>query len=298
MYVVLSCMAVYAADAVFNVATYNLRLLNDDDSNAGNGWHRRCPHVADLIRFHGFDIFGTQEGVKSQLDDLLERLPGYAYIGVGREDGLAAGEHAAIFYDTSKFEVLEHGDFWLSETPEQPGFGWDAVCKRICTWGIFRHKASGKSFIFYNLHMDHRGTVARVESARLIRRRIVEAGHGLPVLLTGDFNVDQHSPSYATITEGNLLADTHQVAEFVYEATGTFNAYSPTCYTDSRIDHVFVSPGIRVLRYGILTDTYRAEVENAESRNPGDAPPELQVKTYEARTPSDHFPVLTTVELP
>ncbi|MBD5304369.1 MAG: hypothetical protein HDS18_06420 [Bacteroides sp.] len=132
-----------AESARFNVATYNLRQKNERDSLNGDNWMRRCPVIAQLIRFHDFNIFGTQEGFKDQLEDLKAQLPGFDYTGVAREDGKDVGEHSAIFYDTNMFELLDHGDFWLSETPDKPGLGWDAACVRICSWGKFRHRDSG-----------------------------------------------------------------------------------------------------------------------------------------------------------
>lgn len=283
--------------AKFNVATYNIRQLNDGDVEKGNGWERRCPVLSSLVRFHGFDIFGTQEGFKSQLEDLKVNLPGYDYIGVAREDGKEEGEHSAIFYNTELFEVIDHGDFWLSETPEKPGLGWDAACVRICTWGHFRHKPSGRDFLFFNLHMDHVGKKARVESAKLIKHKIDELGSTLPTFLTGDFNVDQFSPSYQTIIEGGKLLDSHDVADFVYEPNGTFNSYRTDRFTRSRIDHIFVSPNVKVEKYGILTDTYRTPVANAKEEKGENAPREMRMRRFEARTPSDHFPVKTVVEL-
>lgn len=289
--------AAFAQKASFNIATYNIRQLNEGDDKAGNGWSVRAPHVAELVRFHDFDIFGTQEGFKQQLDDLKSLLPGYEYIGVGRDNGAEEGEHSAIFYDTTKFTVLDHGDFWLSETPEKPGLGWDAVCVRICTWGHFRHNESGREFLFFNLHMDHVGKQARVESARLVKKRLTELGATLPMFLSGDFNVDQFSPSYATIVDGDLLDDSHEVAGMVYEVTGTYNGYSPVKFTKSRIDHIFVSPNVKVLKYGILTDTYRTPVEGEKGQTEAYAPEEIKLAKYKARTPSDHFPVRISVEI-
>lgn len=293
----LVAMAAMAADASFNIATYNIRQANHSDSINGNGWGRRLPHVASLIRFHQFDIFGTQEGFRFQLDQLKEELPGYDYIGVGRDDGKEAGEHSAIFYRKDLFEVADHGDFWLSETPDRPGLGWDAACVRICTWGRFRHKPSGREFLYFNLHMDHVGTVARAESARLIRRKIQEFGSDLPTFLSGDFNVDQNSSSYASVLEGGTFLDSYDVADFKYAPNGTFNSYKTDGYSNSRIDHIFLTPGIHVSRYGILTDTYRTE-ENAEPVKTSDAPDEVVVRRMTSRTPSDHFPVMISVTLP
>lgn len=282
--------------AVFNVASYNLRQLNGDDTKAGNGWSRRCPVLGQLIRYHEFDIFGTQEGFKSQLEELKEELPGYDYIGVGREDGKDAGEHSAIFYRTDMFTLLDHGDFWISETPDKPGLGWDAACPRICSWGKFRHNESGREFVMFNLHMDHVGKKARVEGARLVRGRIDGIGKDCPAFVTGDFNVDQTSPSYRTITAGGALKDSYEVAELRYALNGTFNSYRTDNYTESRIDHVFVTPDVKVLKYGVLTDTYRTS-EYSERVAAKDAPGEIEVSRYVARTPSDHFPVVVKVSL-
>ena len=286
-----------AEDATFNVATYNIRQLNDGDTRAGNGWSRRAPVVAQLIRFHDFDIFGTQEGFKQQLDTLKALMSGYDYIGRGRDDGKEAGEHSAIFYRTDLFDVVDHGDFWLSETPDRPGLGWDAACVRICTWGKFRHKPTSKEFLFFNLHMDHVGTTARTESAKLIKERIKSLGSELPVFVTGDFNADQHSPSYATIISGDVLRDSHDVAQFVYELNGTFNNYSTNGFSTSRIDHIFVSPTVSVEKYGILTDTYRTPRTTDDVQEAPYAPTEIDIKTYDPRTPSDHFPVKVSVTI-
>ena len=124
-FIFLFCAVLTLQAETMVVATYNLRNANGGDSTNGNGWGQRYPYIAQIVQFHGFDIFGTQEGKYSQLQDLRQAMPGYDYIGVGRDDGKRAGEHSAIFYRTDKFEVLEHGDFWLSEItyPRQPQSG-------------------------------------------------------------------------------------------------------------------------------------------------------------------------------
>ena len=139
----------------FTVASYNLRNANGNDSLHGNGWGQRYPVIAKMVQYHDFDIFGTQECFLHQLKDMKEALSGYDYIGVGRDDGKTQGEHSAIFYRTDKFDIIEKGDFWLSETPDVPSKGWDAVLPRICSWGHFKCKDTGFEFLFFNLHMDH-----------------------------------------------------------------------------------------------------------------------------------------------
>lgn len=280
------------------VATYNLRNANGGDSTNGNGWGQRYPYIAQIVQFHGFDIFGTQEGKYPQLQDLKQAMPGYDYIGVGRDDGKQAGEHSAIFYRTDKFEVLEHGDFWLSEITDRPNKGWDAALPRICTWGHFLDLQTKRRFWFFNLHMDHIGVQAREESAKLVVAKIREMCKPKEfVILTGDFNVDQNNHIYTTFVSSGILADSYETAGRRYAPNGTFNNFNPSLKTDSRIDHIFVTPSVRVHDYGVLTDTYRTETAaSGEEIKSGAFPKEVSLHSYEARTPSDHFPVVVRLE--
>ena len=279
------------------VATFNIRNANGGDSINGNGWGQRCPYIAQLVQFHGFEIFGTQEGKYHQLQDLKAAMPGYDYIGVGRDDGKQAGEFSAIFYKTDRFEVLEHGDFWLSPETDHPNKGWDAALPRICTWGKFKEKNSGFEFIYFNLHMDHIGVQARSESAKLILQKVKEQPSHIPVILSGDFNVDQTNESYALLNNSGVMRDAYEMADLRYAPNVTFNGFHPDRMTTSRIDHIFLSDDFQVLKYGILTDTYRTPVkESAEKEKNGNFPKEVSMQKYEARMPSDHFPVMIIVE--
>lgn len=283
--------------AEMNVATYNLRLSNLGDSLEGNGWGQRAPYVAKLIQYHDFDIFGTQEGKYHQLEDLKTMMPEYDYIGVGRDDGAQGGEYAAIFYKPSRFELLDSGNFWLSTDTTRPNKGWDAECIRVCTWGKFRDKETGKVFVHFNLHMDHIGVVARAESAKLILEKIKAFPEKLPVMLSGDFNVDQNNESYQLLQNSGVMADAYTMADLVYANNGTFNAFETDGMTDERIDHIFLSPEFKVEKYGVLTDTYRAPVETADTVSTTNFPKEVSLLKYTARTPSDHFPVAIRVTL-
>ena len=279
------------------VATFNIRNANGGDSISGNGWGQRYPYIAQLVQFHGFEIFGTQEGKYHQLQDLKAAMPGYDYIGVGRDDGKQAGEFSAIFYKTDRFEVLEHGDFWLSPETDHPNKGWDAALPRICTWGKFKEKNSGFEFIYFNLHMDHIGVQARSESAKLILQKVKEQPSHIPVILSGDFNVDQTNESYALLNNSGVMRDAYEMADLRYAPNGTFNGFHPDRMTTSRIDHIFLSDDFQILKYGILTDTYRTPVkESAEKEKNGNFPKEVSMQKYEARMPSDHFPVMIVVE--
>jgi len=254
-----------------HVATYNIRLLTPKDS--GNLWNDRKEALCQLIQYHEFDIFGVQEAFDTQIQDMLTAMPMYQYIGVGRDDGHKKGEHSAIFYNPSRFELVRSGTFWLSDKDTQkPNKGWDAALPRICTWGIFKDRQNNRAFIFMNTHFDHKGKVAQVESARLILDKARELAGELPIILTGDFNVDENSRAYLTFAQNSLIKDTHEVAETVYEPNSTFNGWGQHIKPKSRIDHILVSPSFKVKKYGILTDTYRGKY------------------------PSDHFPVTSVIQ--
>lgn len=278
-----------------NVATYNLRYDNKSDAEQGNAWQQRFPIISSLVLFHGFDVFGTQEGLHHQLQDLKSELTDYDYVGVGRDDGKEAGEHSAIFYNVKKFDLVEQGNFWLSEDTSKPNKGWDAVLPRICTWAKLKLKENGKELYFFNIHFDHVGTKARSESAKLILRKIKEMAANHTSILTGDFNVDQHSESYNVLNNSKILKDAYERAPIKYATTGTFNNFNPNTKTDSRIDHIFLTEDFTVTRYGVLTDTYRSP-NNSEAYQSGNFPKEVSLKDYTARLPSDHFPVLITIQ--
>ena len=293
------------------VGSYNIRYKNANDSLQGNVWSKRCQVICDQVNFMAPDIFGAQEVLFGQLQDLRNGLDGYESIGVGRDDGKQAGEHEIIFYKKDKIRLLDHGDFWLSETPEKPGLGWDAVCIRICTWGKFSvitpddghrrglfglgPKPKGTVFYYFNLHMDHVGVVARREAAKLVVARIREIAQGAPVVLTGDFNVDQTNEIYTIFTESGLLKDSYDAARIRFAENGTFNAFKTEYYTTSRIDHVFVSPEMKVEAYGVFTNSYWTPDETDETLKASDAPQEISFDNYVRRNPSDHYPVFVKI---
>ncbi len=269
-----------------NIATYNLRNANHEDSLAGNGWGKRFPVIGEMAQFYDWDIWGTQEGKSWQLQDLLGVLPDYSYIGVGRDDGKTAGEYSAIFYKKNKFDLLKSGNFWLSTVTDKPNKGWDAVLPRICTWGLFKEKKTGKTFYFYNLHMDHIGKIARSESAKLILSKIKEAGVKIPVVLTGDFNVDQNSDSYKVLETSNILHDSYNLSKIRLDNSASFNSYGNGLGINERIDHIFLSNQFTVKRYGILNDGYVDTTIGDNGKT-----------THTMRYPSDHFAVMANVDL-
>lgn len=229
------------------VATFNMRYDNPDDSM--NNWQYRKERVAQFIIDQNIDIVGTQELLQNQVDDLKALLPDFDMVGVARDNGKDEGEYAAIFFRRDRFEVLDSNNFWLCENPDSVGMkGWDAACTRIATWAKLKDKTNDKIFMAVNTHFDHVGEVARRESALLIISKIKEIVGDQPAFLTGDFNVDNTSNAYATIT-GNefVLNDSRCVADSVEGVDYTWHDFGKEPADQrSRIDFIFTTPSIKV----------------------------------------------------
>jgi endonuclease/exonuclease/phosphatase family metal-dependent hydrolase len=254
-----------------NIISYNIRFNNPGDGV--NAWPNRSSQVAALLSFHQADIFGLQEALIGQIEDIHAQMPQMKWVGVGRDDGEKAGEFSPLFYNAEKFTALKSGGFWLSETPEKPGLGWDAACNRVCSWLLLKENKSKKKFMVFNTHFDHMGVKARTESAKLILLKIKTLNpSGFPVILTGDFNLTPEQEPISVIT--SELQDSRSITkQAAYGPTGTFNGFKFDSPLKDRIDYVFVSNSIEVKRYGVLTDS------------------------KDLRYPSDHLPVFVNLEL-
>ena len=181
-------------DARLAVVTFNIRYGTARDGE--NAWPQRRELLFGMLRDSGADLLGLQEALRFQLDEIAEAVPGYIEIGVGRDDGLEAGEYAAILYRTARLELLESGTFWFSETPEVPGsMHWGNRITRICTWARFRDRLDDGIFYLYNLHLDHESQPSRERSVELLAERMAARAHPDPVLVTGDFNAGEDNPA-------------------------------------------------------------------------------------------------------
>lgn len=279
------------------VGTYNIRNRNKGDEENGNVWATRCKVLCNQVNFEAPDAFGTQEVLVQQLRDMRAALDNYDYIGVGRDDGKEAGEYSAIFYKKDHLKLLGHGNFWLNETPDTPKLGWDAACIRICTWGKFKQLKSGFKFYYFNLHMDHVGVVARREGAKLVISKIKDiAGTASPVILTGDFNVDQTNEIYRIFSDSGILKDCYAFADRRFATNGTWNDFKSYQWTTHRIDHIFVSPKFNVRRYGVVTDSYWTPMEQTEEQKAADKKHfDEGYGRRERRMISDHYPVFAKI---
>lgn len=253
--------------------SYNIRL--DVASDGENRWDARKDKVAALMKYYEADFIGGQEVQHHQLQYLLSQLTGYSHIGVGRDDGKEAGEYSCIFYNKQRFDVVQQSTFWLSQTPDSVSFGWNAACRRVCTYGLFRDKKTTKQLWVFNTHFDHLGDTARIESAKLITEKVLQlTSTKYPVIIMGDFNSKPEEAPAKYMTQ--YFKNAREASEEKpYGSADTWNAFAFDKKPSGCIDYIFLSrhAEMQVKKFATITDS------------------------YDMKYPSDHFPILATIEL-
>ena len=254
-------------DVEIKYISYNIRYANASDGD--NAWDIRKPATKEMIEREQPDVFGLQEALIGQLQYIDSNFPQYSRVGVGRDDGKEDGEFMAVYYRNDKFKLLENGNFWLSETPDQCSMGWDAACKRIVTWAKLKDLDSKKVFYVFNTHLDHVGEVAREQSILLIVKRINEIvkDDKMPVLLSGDFNSNVSSPIFDPLK--NIMKDSRAILP-ESEWIPTYNSFGNG--GDSMIDYIFYK---------------NAEVQDFKTLNGDYGKPYI----------SDHYPVMAKMKI-
>ena len=268
---VISCSVLAQAETL-DVMSYNIRCGSCEAVDSPNYWKKRKYLVAHLIKNHNPDIIGLQEAEINQVEDLVEMLDDYSWIGVGREDGKEKGETTAILFRHQRFSLQGQQTLWLSQTPQQVSRGWDASYRRTLSIAKLMDTSTQQSLFVFNTHFDNDGELARQESAKLLLAEVAKLEAQGNVVVTGDFNFKASSPAYATITQS--LADAEKAS--TSPATGgtkTFNGFGENKEPDNKIDFIFVKKSAEVLSHRVDTTTYN--------------------ELY----PSDHFPVFSRIEL-
>ncbi len=267
-----------AANPPIKVMSFNIRYGQAKDGT--NNWPLRRELVVQTIKTFDPDLLGTQEVLDFQAAFLRDQLPGYAFHGVGREDGSNQGEFVPVMFKTNRFELVDSGFFWLSETPEVPGSkSWDTALTRMLSWVVLRdRRGDGQPFVFANVHFDHRGVQARIESAKLIRRKAAELAGQYPGILCGDFNTTEDGQPYQVLVKGKGFGGPEFVDSFrVIHPERSPNEASFHGWTGgragSRIDWIIHTPEFATLNAMI------------DYTNDG------------GRYPSDHYPVEAVIRL-
>lgn len=259
------------------VMSFNIRYGTAADGE--NHWTARRKLLLDVVKRQKADVIGLQEALDFQIREIVNAVRDYAVVGVGRDDGKAAGEYSAILYRRDRFHVADAGTFWLSDTPSVVAAKtWGNTITRICTWARFVDR-DGQAFWHYNVHLDHQSQPSRERSTQLLAERIQARGTDEPVVVTGDFNVGEDNPALRALvsTDGTApspFVDTFRVLHPGATEVGTFSGFKAGQTRGPKIDYVLVQPGAEVLSADIV-----------RTRRNG-------------RYPSDHFPVVAKVRLP
>lgn len=260
------------------VMSFNIRYGTADDRE--NSWPRRRELVAQIIHRHAPDILGMQEALGFQIDYLQQQLPGYTWVGRGREKEGDGGEHTPIFYRTERFVLQDSGTFWFSDTPDTPGsVSYGNSTPRICAWARLRDTRSGSALLVYNLHLDHLSLRSRNASSVQLRRHIDAQPGSLPAVITGDFNAREvtwcmrNLTTYSPHTPTRHFIDTYRAKHpYVMLRCGTINWFTDS-RSGPRIDYILTSPTIQISNARIV-----------HTHNNG-------------RAPSDHYPVTARILL-
>ena len=238
-------------DQTLKVISYNIRVGSAPDGD--NAWDLRKPASPAMIADCQPDIFGLQEALKMQLDYLEENCADYDHVGVHRDDGKEKGEVMAIFWNTKTQKLIKWGNFWLSETPEEPSKGWDARCFRTATWALLKDKRYNKKYYYVNTHLDHKGAEARAKGLSLIVDRIDDINpEGYPMILTGDFNVELGDPCLQSLV-GRMesVRDIAPVTDSLFTYNG-WGGQERACV----IDYIYESGFSATPSFRTVTTTY------------------------------------------
>lgn len=236
------------------VMSFNVRFDNPADEK--NAWPNRIQIIEKFILEEMPDIIGIQESLHHQNEDLLQMMPGYAYIGTGRDDGKQGGEFSPVFYRTDIFELLNHSQFWLSATPHVPGsIGWEAVLPRVVVWAHLKHLPSEKEMFVFSTHFSHVSDLARRKSMEFLSLQIMAIANNQPVILLGDFNIAKGSGLYTDMISHLQSQNNLRNAELISEATPentetTFNGFRSET-EPVVIDYIFVNESFGVKQFSV-----------------------------------------------
>lgn len=232
------------------IMSTNVRFYNPLDFFK-KSWFYRADLIARDIETVAPDIIGFQEATFIHYDYLSDIMEGYDSVMAYRDD-FVLSEGCPIFWRTDRFEKIDGGSFWLSETPEVMSKDWGSSHYRICVYVILRDKVTNKEFAIFNTHLDHVSDEARINGIKVVLDKISEFGD-LPSYLMGDMNATDDTE---TILSTKNDFDDAKVISPVTEDTRTFHGWGDP-EENERIDYVLISKDDAVVyEYHVLDNCY------------------------------------------
>ena len=265
----------------FRVMSFNILYGTADDKE--NAWSLRRELVFDIINEYQPQLIGVQEALNFQLEEIVKKLPEYAYIGVGRDDGKKKGEFSAILYLKDRYNIISHETYWLSDTPGLVGSKtWGNTLPRIVTWAKLEDTQLNRELYLYNTHFDHQSQPSREKSALKLAKKVLSRDDGrIPAVITGDFNAGEYNSvirylvedqpitmsSGESLTNPHPFKDTFRTRHPEAVKVGTSNRFEGYAVGE-KIDYIFISGNLSTISAMIIRDN------------------------TQGRYPSDHFPVI------
>ena len=268
-----------SAPVPFDVMTFNIRTASGRDGD--NAWpHRKELVVATIDRFAP-QVVGLQEALDEQIEYLDSMLPDYRWLGIDRglNGGVGLSEATPIFYRYNELSPIESGNFWLTSTPDTPPIRRSAGRRRlgggrIVTWARFYHRDTGRQIYVFNTHFTLRRGRSQLDAADLIARRAAALPAGTAVIVMGDFNNSAGDSDTWRAVTARGLRDAWVLADATRGPTMTYGAFGPPAdELTERVDWILVAGRVDV-RW-IETVLYNDD----------------------GRYPSDHYPVVASLEL-
>ena len=245
--------------------SFNIRCANDEN---GNSVLERAPRLASVILPYDADVIGLQEYTPLWEDYLPKCLSDkYEFFNKYRTDE-GWIESAPMLWKKEKFDCLQRGYFWLSDTPEIMSGGWDTYeHNRICLYAILKDRKSGETFAFFNTHLGF-GDENQVKSVRLIHQYTKKIS-GYPTFVTGDFNMIPASQAYAEMVKN--FSDVNAMT--VNDRRSTYHGYHPEMDCNEHIDYCFIDKNISPIAFEIIDEL------------------------VEGKFPSDHYGIYAELEI-
>lgn len=271
---VILCAGFALAEVPFKAMSFNVRYGTALDGE--NHWEKRKDLLVETIQMQDPVVIGVQECLVFQADYIVEKLPEYRWLGIGRDQN-GGGEMPAVIYKHKALTPVEYKTFWLSTTPDVPGSkSWDSSLTRSVTYVRFYLPAQDKFIHFFNTHFDHKGEEARRESGALLGQRVAALTDGAPIVVTGDFNArGGQSAPWKSLVEGGGLKDAWLEAPERKGPSTTWCGFeAPQPDAVQRIDWILFRNGVGITMC------------------------ETVVHKKDGRYPSDHFPVTAHLTLP
>ncbi len=250
------------------VMSFNLRCKNDGEQTITN----RSKVAVEVIKQYAPDSFGVQECTPRWKRILATNLDGkYACVGAARDYYGPFTEYSSIYYLKDKYNLIDSGTFWLSETPEKKWTkSFDSACFRVASWALLEDKETGMRYTHINTHLDHVLEITRESQMKVLIDCVNKVANGSPIIMTGDFNAYEDQSLVYEVACASFN-DTKKVAANS-DAGRTFTSYGSKAEDGTgAIDFIFADKSLQVDTYKIIRNTVQG--------------------IY----PSDHYPIVADI---